>query len=242
MYRSWLEQNKIYFETVAATLLSMMAVLVSCSQLQVARVQTKVAEEQLALGKATAMPRIMVTAHQLYDDESKKFTEDELRISNIGTPAFEARSDYAVFLDAKITSWSNPGDSKTVRIPMRGYYGGTGVTQGHEGLLFTIRGDRNHSKMANFEDDIRALADSDGYWLELNLYRLVNVSFKDILGGAHNKYYFVRLVGGSSELDSALGEQLFDEHDKAKAAVTFYSITSKELYKRILEEADNNLP
>lgn len=47
--RRFLERNKIYFETIAATLLSIMALVVSCSQTEIARKQTALSEKQTLL-------------------------------------------------------------------------------------------------------------------------------------------------------------------------------------------------
>lgn len=45
--RSWLEMNKIFFETIAATLLSVMAIIVSVQQTSLSRIQTKISQRQL---------------------------------------------------------------------------------------------------------------------------------------------------------------------------------------------------
>jgi hypothetical protein len=51
--RTWLERNKIFFETIAAVLLSVMSILISCfghklamKQTQLAEIQTRIAEKQ----------------------------------------------------------------------------------------------------------------------------------------------------------------------------------------------------
>lgn len=66
--RKWLKKNKIFFETIAATLLSIMALIVSCSQNKIAEKQTKLAEIQTEIAKdqlaqQKKLARIQQTAH-----------------------------------------------------------------------------------------------------------------------------------------------------------------------------------
>src|SRR6266511_1562274 len=56
--RNWLESNKVYFETVAATLLSAMALVISISQIYISikqndmlKIQTDIAEKELSLAQ-----------------------------------------------------------------------------------------------------------------------------------------------------------------------------------------------
>jgi hypothetical protein len=47
--RNWLKKNKIFFETIAAVLLSFMAILVSCSQSEIAKNQLILSENPIIL-------------------------------------------------------------------------------------------------------------------------------------------------------------------------------------------------
>lgn len=56
--KSWLERNKVYFETLAALLLSVAAIVVSCEQTELARLQTDLAQQQWKIeGERAAMHR-----------------------------------------------------------------------------------------------------------------------------------------------------------------------------------------
>lgn len=45
--RSWLERNQIFFETIAAILLGIMAIVVSCEQTRLTKIQTQITQQQL---------------------------------------------------------------------------------------------------------------------------------------------------------------------------------------------------
>ena len=46
-YRIWLESNKIFFEIITATFLTVMAIIISYQQTKLTKIQTQIAQQQL---------------------------------------------------------------------------------------------------------------------------------------------------------------------------------------------------
>lgn len=96
--KEWLTNNKIYFETAAATALAAMAVLVSFTQLLVGAKQNQLVEAQLVLARQAASPNIHAAVTQIRNPETNHFDEEELRIYNLGAPALAAEASNAIWL------------------------------------------------------------------------------------------------------------------------------------------------
>ena len=79
--RTWLENNKVFFETIAAILISLMALLVSWSQLNASRVQNNLARLQTRISEQSVMPHFVINAKQLKGSpQNSTFDEDKLTI------------------------------------------------------------------------------------------------------------------------------------------------------------------
>src|SRR5690348_12691261 len=97
-FRTWLKRNKIVFETVAATLLSGMALIVGTAQWTTASRQTELLNLQTRIAEAQALPQFEIALHQKLNDETGKFDDDVLEIDNRGGPVhgFDASSAYSL--------------------------------------------------------------------------------------------------------------------------------------------------
>lgn len=88
--RDWLEKNKIFFETITAVFLAIMAIVVSFEANQIASYQTKIM-------KAEQSPILHFKVDEIYDPTTSNYTRDELIISNVGSPLSEFKYDHVVF-------------------------------------------------------------------------------------------------------------------------------------------------
>src|SRR5437879_4201252 len=82
--RQSLKRNKVFFETLAATLLSLMAIVVSIVQIFLAVKQNKLTQTQTEIARTQVSPQYVVTLKQSYDPVAQKYIEDEIVATNQG--------------------------------------------------------------------------------------------------------------------------------------------------------------
>lgn len=80
--RSFLEQNKLFFETVAATLLSLMALIVSIAQIVIAVKQTNLTEIQAIVAREQVLPQLVVSTKLILDEATNKFQDENTYVYN----------------------------------------------------------------------------------------------------------------------------------------------------------------
>ena len=80
--RNWLTKNKIFFETIAAALLSLMAIIISIVQITIAYKQTELTEEQAQM-----------TKHKF--DHEERLADMQIRIANKQTQLAEIQTQIA---------------------------------------------------------------------------------------------------------------------------------------------------
>lgn len=68
LVRQWLTGNKIFFETIAAFLLSAMAIIVSLVQLDIASKQTQMLDLQTKIALQQILPQFVIKAVQILDE------------------------------------------------------------------------------------------------------------------------------------------------------------------------------
>jgi len=119
-FRDWLGSNKVFFETIAATLLSVMAVIVSLVQTKMVTRQTDLLALQTRLAEAQALPQFELVIDQRFNDLTSKFDDDYLIVTNRGGPVHETDIDTAYFL--VITMDPNPRRFSKVELPVGGYF------------------------------------------------------------------------------------------------------------------------
>src|SRR5919108_6641078 len=90
--RNWLDRNKVFFETIGALLLSVMAVVVSIKANQIA-------EFEAVLAKAELLPTLHFDVDLRKEPETGHWAFDELVISNIGRPLRSFDSNPLIFLE-----------------------------------------------------------------------------------------------------------------------------------------------
>jgi len=235
--KMWLKDNKIYFETVVAFLLGLMAILVSASQVFLAVKQKELTEAQLIVAKQTISPSIHATVTQVRDSETGRYSEEELRVYNIGGPALAAEASNAVWLHVKLYPEDESKQPIEREFAMSGYFSATAVTEDPEGLMFTSMGHHNNQKLVDFNVRFTQFAERYGYYAEISLSRFVRVSYRDSLGQLHTDYFSVAPVRGAQELDSEAGKTkfaLFRESIGTDKSVDLDSISEERLLNQVL--------
>lgn len=224
--KKWLIDHKIYFETIAATALTAMAVLVSFSQLVVANKQNSIAETQLLLAQEAAKPRIHAVLKQIKNPESGFYDEEELHIYNLGSPALSAQASSATWLLVELHPRSGNAPSTKIKVALNGYFSGTGVTQSPKDLMFVMRGYKNNQIMASFERAFRELAQERDYFGFVSLLQFIRVSYHNSLNQEGEQYFLVKPLQGSQEIAKEIGKQEFKEHFDALGTVRSIDFTA----------------
>lgn len=236
--RQWLERNKIFFETIAATLLAVMAVAVSFMTWQVSRNANDLLARQTDLAAEQLAPQLVLSAHQLRPPESQYCDDEELWIDNSGPGlARELQIEHVEVVETKTTRRSPPyGPAKQSRVVTIGYYPvSIHASDAATGRLITCRAPGRNRALAELERDFRDVAEKAGLYGDLQLRRYLRVTYKGPLGAERTRYYEVCVITGQRELSQLEGEQVFAERQTALtegALVDFAQLTPDLLLKR----------
>lgn len=222
--RKWLEANKIIFETLAAVLLSVMAIVVSVKANGIASMQAE-------LMRAEQLPIIGFEREHIYD-ESNTVVDLELAVINYGAPATEFSHQYVSYL----TLLYHPQDTKfaTVQLPLINYFTLSAISENVTGKLVTFIGNRNVARYVELEHALRDYARNNNAAASLDLVTYVKVEYKDLLQERHIEYYRVDDFR-SFKLDESEGSRLFAEHEEAYRngmEIDFFEATPEILIER----------
>ncbi|MCR9966069.1 hypothetical protein [Vibrio antiquarius] len=178
--KSWLEENKIYFETLAPVLLGVAAVLVSISSYMLT-------EKQLRVASLEAEPHFYLKEVYLYDEKLKKAYEQELRIFNSGAGISKFDASLSTMVEVE---FYNKQGKQIEYIPLYGYYNGWYPSSEPKGELTLIKGHLNNEK---FFDVIWALNDPEftkkNGIVFLRLRHAVEIEYENMLGESGKKYF-----------------------------------------------------
>jgi hypothetical protein len=200
--RDWLNLNKVFFETLAATTLTIMAVTLARSQLKVAREQTEYLQQQIFIQRAQTMPQIIVTQEGV--DSMTEMAEEKIFIYNQGNIA----RDIDVMSRCTLVIFTTDGLRKT--IPIADYYGEPEFTQNSTGLLATINNEKMFAKVVEIENEIRHLSWKDNGIRDFGISRNIMVYYTDIFGGSHREFFYINPVFGAQLSDESVERDYFD--------------------------------
>jgi hypothetical protein len=219
--RVWLRKNKIYFDTVAALLLSIMAVVVGGAQVWTSWLQARVAEAQV-------MPQFDIRLMQVLNPETGKYDDDTVIVENHGASAEEFHADAAYFITVD-ASRSGMQLVKT-RIPINGYFSAQFESGTETGQLTKFSGYRNNAQAWAL---IRATSDlaASRHWDYANTseFMEVRLQYLDVLGKSHEDYYEVHGVGPASRMSESAGRAEFAAWSDTTHRVELSSLTADRL-------------
>ena len=154
--RDWLKVNKILFETLATSLLSLMAVIVSVAQTRTASQQTNLLALQTRIAEAQALPQFELAIRQKLNDSTRKFDDDHLVVTNRGGPIHDFSADTAYFIN--VSSGGASGEVFNRVVPVNGYFTASLVSGSSTGELVTMVGAHNNAAVAGLAHDVREAA------------------------------------------------------------------------------------
>lgn len=230
------EDIKFCLETIAATLISIMAVLVAFSQCSISRDQTKLLKVQTDIAKRQLLPTFVISAVHQKEDSKNTYTEDKIFIENKGFPISEFDCESRVVFKVELTKISE--SHKKAFIPINGYYSGTIYTANGDGLLATIEGYKNNLKAAKLERKFSEYCREKGEIGNIDIFRFIRISYKDALEVKHIEYYDVPMIYGAYKMTSEKGKEVFNEYDEKSKHYDFPDfdqLTIKEIYNLIMK-------
>lgn len=237
--RRWLTNNLVVFETIAASLLAAMAIIVSVVQMaqtsrqnqlanelaknsnelaetqaELAAKQTELFDLQTKIALQQVLPQFVISAKQIAD-ETGFATEDKIVVRNAGGVVRELHCEHAVFLEVEIY-YRNPHEGGPIkkRLPLNGYYAATVHNPEGEGQVLTLLGNKNNKRAVNLDRDFGILAEANGLYGFTKLLRYVRLRYRDMLGEQHEDFYYVPLIFGAHKLTEEEGKLAFDTHSK----------------------------
>jgi hypothetical protein len=213
--RTWLNANKIWFETVAASLLSVMAIIVSVGQSCAAAKQTQLLAVQTRIAEAQALPQFEVAMRPKLNDSTAKFDDYNLVVTNRGGMVQDFSATAACFLRLEA---SGAGlEVLKADVPVNGYFTVSYLGAAGVGELVTMVGNHNNAAVMKLSDDLRALAHSRqvgfAHFAEQIILRL---RYRDLLSRSHEDYYEANLVGGGARISDEAGKARLAEWERAR--------------------------
>lgn len=208
--RAWLKRNKVFFETITALALSVMAIIVAVGQYYTTSRQTSFMALQTQIAEAHALPQFEIAVKQKLNVETAKFDDNYLIVDNHGGPVHGFDVEPAYFL--KVSIVDQRFASGKAQIPVSGYFLSQAVSSSGTGLLTTIIGNHNNARFVDLNHQLSAAATARGWSVGLLEERVfLALTYLDLLDRRHEEYYEVPTVGGGWRLPDATGRRIFEE-------------------------------
>jgi hypothetical protein len=258
-FREFLTRNEIIFKTVAASALSLMAVLVAIAQLVTALSQKSLSALQTQIVEAQAVPQFEVALHQKLNDATGKFDDDYLVVNNSGGPVRDFVATAMYFIRVRVTAdvdttglpgWPSRVASAVFDLPVNGYFTSQFVSAAGKGQLVTIFGYRNNAAFGVLAKSISEAPAESKYphiekWTSISLDKIIYVylTYVDLLNRPHEDYYSVPIVGPGSQNSRDSGNIILVKWKKRPIA-EFSDLNAERLLKQaadIIESCRGNL-
>ncbi|CAG36308.1 hypothetical protein [Desulfotalea psychrophila] len=228
------ENVKFYLQTVTATVLAIMAILVSFSQCSISKEQTKLLNVQTKIAKKQISPVFTISAKQLKDDIPGIYSEDKIFIENNGFIISDFHYNSLVLIDIELSKTPNVQKKKTYSLI--GYYRAGYMTAKGSGLLATIFGKNNNLQLSQLDEQYSGICQKNDESCFINLRRYLKVRYKNAFDEQITEYYIVPLIYGGKKLSLDEGERLFRRYDDnvdRDTCLEFNKLTSEIIYHTI---------
>lgn len=211
--KQFLETNKVYFETVVAILLGIMAIVVSASQ-------AWLAYKSYELTKLPYLPQI--TANVTMGGERCGTESWKLTTTNLSGNAYDVRVRAIAFLSIRQLQLLRVGQKpnqnihlKSALIPLRGYFSplsyGTSATEGE----LVIQCTEPLEVMDSSEREFEALYAPKGKKsITSNVVIYMVVSYKDRFRNSQTGYFQVNAGGQAVPISADSGQNIFNRYTR----------------------------
>lgn len=243
--KEWLLRNKIFFETITASLLSLMAIIVMVAQLYQTHTQTELIYLQAQASREMALPQFVLNVKITKDLKSSYFDEDYLVVTNKGGMVSNLKGNTYIFFRVDLRPKPGlKGTRKNLMVPINGYYQSVIYSPNGEGVMLTFSGGKNNRKLVKLLGNFVAMARENGWYGYVSLVRLVSLTYQDIFKEKHRSFYFVDPIYGGKEVSFDVGQRLWQRHFNSYrygVNLDFDRITPETLYKLVFDAKNARL-
>lgn len=223
--RSFLTEYKIFFETIASTMIAIMAVVVSIVALNISSKANQIAASSLNISRLALLPKI--SAEFRFDSSENGKRSETLVISNSGDVMYDFYSYPFAFLRLNELKLITPENSKkqvllqSVDVPILNYFPVSAyITDVNKGTF-----SEQHISDTNRLDPILSQFirgyNEENKSINGTMKRYLFVSYVDQFGEKHEKYMRFEHFGTSVPLAKEEGEKLLALHQQVKTRDAF---------------------
>ncbi len=230
--KKWLKDNKIYFETIVAILLSIMAIIVSCQS-------NSISKNAITISKIEHLPKI--SAQFRLDNGGLGKREETLVINNSGDVMYDFKAYPFQFLRINeiqllsLKEKSKPLYLKSIEIPIINYYTSISYISNVNKGVFSETKIENSEKLSSILPKVISDNKSKIKSLGISIDRYLFVSYKDKFDDVHNDYFRFDYAGTSIPMSKHDGESLKETYDRSlknnRKSIDYNNVTSSEINK-----------
>lgn len=200
--RPWLEANKVFFETIAAVLLSGMAIVIAIMQTSVATKQTELMELQTRVAEVQILPRFEVHSYTSTEDAPATFV-----VSNRGASIDDLVMDYACFV--MVDSKSKSGETTRKEIPAWGCVGSAVASWGGTGEgIARLNSMLTALQTVRVDQALMEGAKQAGYEMRVHTEIILSLRYRDLLKRDHEDFFATAIFGRSGAISDSEGASL----------------------------------
>lgn len=180
-FRSFLEKNKIFFEITASLFIGGASVLLSYSALSIN-------DKMLLATEVSALPHLSIGSRAQKDNETHKYSEEELFLSNNGAPLTNLDWQTKTFVVIESSNLQR----QLVLLPVNGYYFAQFTTNNVVGELSSKVGRQNLQKFSSLYQEVLDYNNSQSNTLDYYFVKIITVSrveYEDRLGRRDVVYF-----------------------------------------------------
>jgi hypothetical protein len=212
----WLEKYKTAIEIIVVMFIG---VTISFCQLLALHNQNKILNVQFELARLQAMPGFVISYHQVLNEKTGKYDNDEILIENRGGYISGFSVDEIDLLKVDFVDNNTiPFNYTNYALPMFGYFDSQGVIEtSGTGNLTRLIGYNNNSRFIDFQRGLMQIADMEKIIVDLDCKHFARLNYCDITGLSHEDYYEIKPVGGGYPLSTTEGSGIFKLFDSVNA-------------------------
>lgn len=197
--------------TVTATLLSVMALLVSLQALREYSLQTQIESAQ-------AKPVLLIRVDELYDSDSKVFPEHRLVIENMGAAVREFRHTVRSYLVLELSGL----EEREYVIPVAGFFSAF-PTGNVKGKLAISIGYQNNLHIMKIDREVRDAAHAKGEFASIRTVHIAELRYIDLLGEKQHEFFRIDGAGAGFSIQSVEADEWIRKFRSPDAVVMQFS-------------------
>ena len=201
--KRFLQKNEIYFTTIAATLLSIMAIVVSV-------IACTISYSQYQNDKYDKKPDFQIQKEIRINPLTNYYEDTYLIISKLSGKAKNISINTISFIDVKMNA--SEKETKHKRFALYNYFETSFISGINEGILQTTTGYKNNLKIIDFTNSLDSILSLNNQTIvNIQTETYVKISFLDFKQKHNTEYFQVDTFQGNI-INNIGGEKLFEEH------------------------------